>query len=268
MTKAGITIHRNTCGVAQISLDSDGKKKVHLVDGEDITGADVVLMAPGRLANTAGLNLEKVGVQLTPKGYIQVDEYQTTTTDNIFALGDVCGAVELTPMAIAAGRRLSDRLFGRVANAKVSYENVPTVVFSHPTIGSCGLTEPKALAKYGKDNIKIYKSHFANLFYGIFDRDDLKSKTVMKLIVAGKEEQVVGVHVIGMGADEMMQGIGIAIKMGATKADFDSCVAIHPTASEEFVTMGTWGTSPAYSGAVVPPLLGASAGEPTLNSKM
>jgi glutathione reductase (NADPH) len=273
MQKAGITIHRNTNGVAQVSLDAEGKKKVHLVNGEDITGADVVLMAPGRvpntiLPNTEGLNLDKIGVKLDAKNYIVVDEYQNTSSDNIFALGDVCGVVELTPMAIAAGRRLSDRIFGGIPNAKVSYENVPTVVFSHPTIGTVGLTEPQALEKYGKDNIKIYKSSFANLFYGIFDSDEKKSKTVMKLITAGKEEKVVGVHVLGMGADEMMQGIGIAVKMGATKADFDSCVAIHPTASEEFVTMGAWGTSPQVSGAVVSPLMGAPPGEPTLNSKM
>jgi glutathione reductase (NADPH) len=273
MQKAGITIHRNTNGVGQVSLDAEGKRKVHLVDGEDIMGADVVLMAPGRLPNTIlpnteGLNLEKVGVKLDAKNYVVVDEYQNTSVDNIFALGDVCGVVELTPMAIAAGRRLSDRIFGGIPDAKVSYENVPTVVFSHPTIGTVGLTEPQALEKYGRDNIKIYKSTFANLFYGIFDSDEKKSKTVMKLITAGKEEKVVGVHVMGMGADEMMQGIGIAVKMGATKADFDSSVAIHPTAAEEFVTMGTWGTSPQVSGAVVSPLMGAPPGEPTLNSKM
>ena len=250
MQRAGITIHRNTAGVSKVTLDDKGKKNVHLVNGEDILGVDVVLVAPGRSPNTEGLNLDKVGVKLDRKGCIEVDDYQNTSVDNIFALGDVCGKVELTPMAIAAGRRLSDRLFGGLPQAKVSYQDVPTVVFAHPTIGTVGLTEPKAIEKYGKENIKIYKSKFANLFYGIFDDDEAKSKTTMKLITAGQEEKVVGVHVIGMGADEMMQGIGIAVKMGATKADFDSCVAIHPTAAEELATMGAWGTSPQVSGAV------------------
>jgi glutathione reductase (NADPH) len=269
MQKAGIIIHRNTAGVKQVSLDDkqSGTKTVTLVNGEVIEGANVVIMAPGRLPNTEGLNLEGVGVELNAKGFIQVDEYQNTSADNIFALGDVCGRVELTPMAIAAGRRLSDRLFGGMKDAKVSYEEVPTVVFSHPTIGTIGLTEPQAIQKYGADNIKIYRSKFANLYYGIFDSDDLKSKTTMKLITAGVNELVVGVHVIGMGADEMMQGFGIAVKMGATKADFDSAIAIHPTAAEELVTMGAWGTSPQISGAIHSPLMGAPPAEPTL-SKM
>jgi glutathione reductase (NADPH) len=129
------------------------------------------------------------------------------------------------------------------------------------------LTEPQAIQTYGADNIKIYRSKFANLYYGIFDSDDLKSKTTMKLITAGVNELVVGVHVIGMGADEMMQGFGIAVKMGATKADFDSAIAIHPTAAEELVTMGAWGTSPQISGAIHSPLMGAPPAEPTL-SKM
>ena len=174
-------------------------------------------------------------------------------------------------MAIAAGRRLADRLFGgpEFAQAKVSYDLVPTVVFTHPTIGTIGLTEPKAVAKYGAENVKVYSSKFADSHYGIFQVDpDEKPKTHMKLICAGEEEKVVGVHVIGKGSDEMMQGFGVALKMGATKADFDSCVAIHPTASEELVTMGTWGTSPEATGAKVSPLNGAAPGEPTLKSKI
>jgi glutathione reductase (NADPH) len=268
--KQGITIHRNTNGVKKIEV-VDGKKKVTMHNDEVIEGADIVLMAPGRIPMMDGLNLDKVGVKLVGgKGYIEVDEYQNTSVDNIFALGDVCGKVELTPMAIAAGRRLADRLFGGVEKAKASYDNVPTVVFSHPPIGGCGLTEPQAIAKYGQDNVKIYKSKFANLFYGIFDvpSPDDKPKTFIKVICAGEDEQVVGLHVIGMGADEMMQGFGVAMKMGCTKADLDSCVAIHPTASEELVTMGTWGTSPLESGAKVPPVLGAPSKEPKLKSKM
>jgi len=163
---------------------------------------------------------------------------------------------------------------GETANTvatKVSYETVPTVVFSHPPIGTCGLSEPEAIAKYGQDNIKIYKSTFANMLYGIFDVEaDDKPKTMMKLITAGSEELVVGIHILGMGADEMLQGFGVAMKMGATKADLDSCIAIHPTAAEELVTMGAWGLSPQVSGAKVSPLNGAKGPEPTtsMNSKM
>lgn len=129
MQKAGITIHRNTAGVSQVSLDNQGKKKVSLVNGEEIHGADVVIMAPGRIPNVEGLNLEQVGVSLSNKGFIQVDEYQNTSCPNIFALGDVCGHVELTPMAIAAGRRLSDRIFGGIPQAKVSVCDASLTVY-------------------------------------------------------------------------------------------------------------------------------------------
>jgi glutathione reductase (NADPH) len=269
MQRQGITIHRNTGGVANIEVDAaSGDKTVHLVtEGmPPIVGAQVVLMAPGRLPNTETLNLAKVGVSLIPnKTYIQVDDFQTTSVSNIYALGDVCGAVELTPMAIAAGRRLADRIFGGIAGSKTSYELVPTVVFSHPTIGTIGMTEKAAVAKYGQDNIKVYKSKFPNLYYGPFSMEsDEKPKTLMKLVCAGTTELVVGLHIIGMAADEMLQGFGVAMKMGATKADFDSSIAIHPTGSEELVTMGTWGTSPQFSGAKVSPLMGASPPEPTL----
>jgi glutathione reductase (NADPH) len=167
--------------------------------------------------------------------------------------------------AIAAGRRLADRLFGPPLfnKAKVSYENVPTVIFSHPPVGTIGLTEKESIAKYGLENITIYHSRFSNLYYGPWNVDSqMKPKTAMKLVCAGSNELVVGLHVIGMGADEMLQGFGIAMKMGATKADFDSCVAIHPTAAEEFVTMFPWGLGSQTSGARVSPLNGASSPDP------
>jgi len=270
MIKSGIKLHRLTNGVKKIELDSTGKKIVEFHSGDFLYGIDIVLMAAGRGPNVDGLNLEKIGVKQGRQGHIEVDEFSNSSVESIKALGDVCGQVELTPMAIAAGRRLADRLFGGKHEAKVSYEYVPTVVFSHPPIGTCGLTEKKAIEKYGVENIKVYKSKFANLFYGIFDMSpDDKPKTSMKLVCAGEEEKVVGIHVIGMGADEMMQGFGVAMKMGATKADLDSCVAIHPTASEELVTMGTWGTSPQFTGAKHSPLNGAAPAEPTLTkSKM
>lgn len=266
MQRQGINIYRNNNGVEKIELDSDGLKKITLKNGEVIEGVDVVLMATGRRPNVDPLNLPGAGVKQNKGGHIVVDDYSATNVDGVFALGDVCGNVELTPMAIAAGRRLADRLFGgpEWKDAKVSYEHVPTVVFSHPPIGTLGLTEPQAVAKYGEDKIKVYRSKFANLYYGPWQVEaDDKPKTAMKIICAGEEELVVGLHVIGMGADEMLQGFGIAMKMGATKADFDACVAIHPTASEEFVTMFPWGLSKQATGAKHSPLNGASGPEPS-----
>eukprot|EP00554_Chaetoceros_debilis_P005839 CAMPEP_0194078934 /NCGR_PEP_ID=MMETSP0149-20130528/5222_1 /TAXON_ID=122233 /ORGANISM="Chaetoceros debilis, Strain MM31A-1" /LENGTH=498 /DNA_ID=CAMNT_0038760289 /DNA_START=15 /DNA_END=1511 /DNA_ORIENTATION=- len=268
MVRSGIRIHRFSGGVAKIT-NANGKKTITTHSGDMIYGVDCVIVAPGRAPNVEGLFLDKAKVLLTHKGYIQVDKHQKTTSPSIFALGDVCGRVELTPMAIAAGRRLADRLLGNLANAKVSYETVPSVVFSHPPIGTIGLTEEQAVAKYGQDNLKLYKSSFANLFYGIFDVNSAdKPQTRMKLICAGDDELVVGIHCIGMGVDEMMQGFGIAMRMGATKADFDNTIAIHPTASEELVTMGTWGTSTLITGAKANTLNGEAGAGPKLKSKM
>jgi glutathione reductase (NADPH) len=140
-------------------------------------------------------------------------------------------------VAIAAGRLLADRLFNGVDTAKLDYTNIPTVVFSHPTIGTCGMTEAEAVDAFGADAVKVYQSTFTNMYYAL---SELKRGTMMKMICAGPEQRVVGLHVAGMGADEMMQGFSVAMKMGATKADFDSAVAIHPTASEELVTMQPW----------------------------
>ena len=177
MVKAGIHMHRNTNGVAKIELMENGQKKVTTVSGEVIDGVDVVLMAAGRVPlvddldlakteegapvqpNVDGMELDAAGVKLDKHKYIVVDDFQNTSVPHIKAIGDVCGKIELTPMAIAAGRRLSDRLFGsNKANSKTSYELVPTVVFSHPPIGTIGLTEAQAIEKYGQDNVKIYKS--------------------------------------------------------------------------------------------------------------
>lgn len=265
MQRQGIEIYRNTNGVERI--ETDGKlKTVYLKSGEKIEGVDVVLMAPGRRPNVDKLELGNAGVETLTGGYVKTNEYSETNVGGVYALGDVCGKVELTPMAIAAGRRLSDRLFGAREwnDAKVSYDLVPTVIFSHPPIGTIGLTEKEAIEKYGTDNVKVYKSKFTNLYYGPWQVEpEDKPKTAMKLVCAGDEELVVGLHVIGMGADEMLQGFGIALKMGATKADFDSCVALHPTAAEEFVTMSPWGMSPQKSGAIQFPLNGAPVPEPS-----
>ncbi|KAI8324080.1 glutathione-disulfide reductase [Martensiomyces pterosporus] len=198
---------------------------------------DCVLWAVGRKPNTEALNLTAVpGVELNRTGHIVADEFQNTGVSGVYALGDVYGKSELTPVAIAAGRRLADRLFGgkRFANSKLDYVNIPTVIFGHPPAGTIGLSEAEAKAAYGADNIKVYNTRFTNMYNAL---TPYKPPTAMKLVVAGPEEKVVGLHIIGRGCDEILQGFGVAIKMGATKSDFDNCVAIHPTSGEEIVTM-------------------------------
>ena len=202
-------------------------------DGREFGPVDCFLWAVGRAPNIERLDLENAEVEHDGYGYIRVDKYQATNVDNIFAIGDVTGAVQLTPVAIAAGRRLADRLYGGMDGRHLDYTNIPTVIFSHPPMGTVGMTEPEARAEYGRD-VKVYTSSFVPMYYALGTR---KIRTNMKLIVVGREERVVGCHVIGDGADEMLQGFAVAIKMGATKQDFDDTVAIHPTSAEEFVTM-------------------------------
>ena len=206
---------------------------IHFEDGSSHTASQVI-WATGRRPNVDGLELEKAGVTLNERGFIQVDEYQNTVVDGIYALGDVTGEKELTPVAIKAGRTLSERLFNGKTSAKMDYTTIPTVVFSHPAIGTVGLTEDQAIKEYGKDNIKVYKSSFASMYSAVTNH---RQESRFKLITTGADEKVVGLHGLGYGVDEMIQGFAVAIKMGATKADFDATVAIHPTASEEFVTM-------------------------------
>ncbi|KAL1418948.1 hypothetical protein MTO96_005489 [Rhipicephalus appendiculatus] len=194
---------------------------------------DLVLWAVGRKPHV-DLDLHHAGVELDKTGHIKVDEYQNTTSPGVYALGDVCGKWLLTPVAIAAGRCLSERLFNNKPDCKLVYENIPTVIFSHPPIGTIGMTLAQAEAKYGAQEIRTYRSTFTPMYYSMTER---KSKCSMMLVCAGPDERVVGLHMIGDSADEILQGFGVAIKMGATKAQFDSCVAIHPTSAEELVTM-------------------------------
>lgn len=203
-------------------------------DKQQITGVDALIWAIGRTPNIADLNLEAVHVKLTDKGYIAVDAAQQTSNKHIYAVGDVTGKIELTPVAIAAGRRLSERLFNHQHGNELDYNNVPTVVFSHPPIGTIGLTEKEAREKFGTDKVKIYHSEFNPMYYGLSEH---KIKTFMKLVCVDDEERIVGLHLIGRDADEILQGFAVAVKMGATKKDFDNTVAIHPTSAEEFVTM-------------------------------
>ncbi len=204
-----------------------------LTDGRTLPTIDAVFWAIGRHANTKGLGLESANVQVDREGHIVADEFQNTSTPGVYALGDVAGHATLTPVAVAAGRKLADRLFGGKPEAKLDYTDIPSVVFSHPPIGTVGLSEPDARKLHG-DDVKVYSARFVNMFHAVTEH---KPPTHMKIVTVGKEERVVGVHVIGRGADEMIQGFAVAVKLRATKADFDRTVAIHPTAAEEFVTM-------------------------------
>ncbi len=212
---------------------SDDGLVLHAGDGRTFGPVDCLLWAVGRSPNTETLDAAKAGVHMDDSGFVPVDEYQQTNVDNIFAIGDVTGRAALTPVAIAAGRRLADRLYGGMEGRHLEYRTIPTVIFSHPTIGTVGLTEDEARAEYG-DDVKVYTSGFTGMYYALGDD---KQRSVMKLITAGPDERVVGCHVIGEGADEMLQGFAVAVRMGATKADFDDTVAIHPTSAEELVTM-------------------------------
>ena len=232
MAKSGPTLHTHA-NATEVVKNADDSLTISFDNGETIT-VDCLIWAIGRAANTSGFGLEKTGVKLTEKGTIYSDEFENTSVPGIYALGDVTGKLDLTPVAVKAGRQLSERLFNNKADAKLDYTDVATVVFSHPVIGSVGLTEEKAVAKYGAENIKVYKSSFTTMYTALGDN---RQPSTMKLVTLGEDEKIIGLHGIGYGVDEMIQGFSVAIKMGATKADFDNTVAIHPTGSEEFVTM-------------------------------
>lgn len=238
INKLGINIIKQSGSIKSIEKGDGNIKKVTLGNGETYE-VDEVLFTVGR-KSLLGINLDAVNVKVNDKNQVIADEYQVTSNSKIFSLGDVVGKVELTPVAIAAGRKLSNRLFSGKAefeDDKLDYTNIPSVVFSHPESGSIGLTTDEAIEEYGKDNIKTYNAKFNAMYYAMMDSDDLKSPTVYKIIVEGPNEKVVGLHLVGDSSAEILQGFGVAIKMGATKKDFDNCVAIHPTSAEELVTM-------------------------------
>lgn len=240
MKAHGPHLHANTT-VKLLAKEADGTTSIHTKDGSKLTGFDVVLTAIGRTPVTKTLNLEAAGVKTDKRGFIIVDEFENTTADGVVALGDATTTgYELTPVAIAAGRRLADRLFGGEPRAKIEYSDIATVVFSHPPIGTIGLTEPEAIAQFGKDQVRVKQARFASMLY-TFNAAEGKVKTALKLVLVGEKEKVVGLHCIGPFSDEMLQGFAVAIKMGATRSDFDASVAIHPTVAEEMVTMGGWG---------------------------
>jgi glutathione reductase (NADPH) len=230
MTKAGATILR---GFDVARLDRTGDELVLSArDGRAVRG-ELLLWAVGRVPVTRGFGLEELGVVLDVHGHVTVDAFQNTSVPGVYAIGDVTGLAELTPVAIAAGRKLADRLFGREPDARLDYDDIPSVVFSHPPVGFVGLSEPDARARFG-DAVKVYETRFTALYHGVTRR---KTATRMKLVVTGPDERVVGIHVIGLGADELIQGFAVALKMGAKKSDLDRTIAIHPTAAEELVTL-------------------------------
>jgi glutathione reductase (NADPH) len=210
-----------------------GLKTLTAVDGREFPGFDCLLWAVGRSANVAGLDLAKAGIAVDDCNYVVTDGLQNTPVAGLYAIGDVTGRAALTPVAIAAGRRLSDRLFGGKTDRHLEYSMIPTVVFTHPPIGTVGASEAEARAEHG-DAVKVYIADFTPMYHAMTTR---KTHTDMKLICVGPEQRIVGCHIIGTGADEMLQGFAVAIRMGATKRDFDDTVAIHPTSAEELVTM-------------------------------
>lgn len=233
MADDGLTLHTHATP-KEVIKNLDNSITLVLEDGRTQT-VDALIWAIGRKPLTQDLGLDNAGVLTNTQGKIMTDKFQNTNVSGIYAVGDVIeNGIELTPVAVAAGRRLSERLFNKKPDEHLDYTLVPTVVFSHPPIGTIGLSEDAAKEQFGDDNVKVYQSNFTPMYSAITNH---RQPCRMKLICAGNDEKIVGLHGIGFGVDEMIQGFAVAIKMGATKADFDDTVAIHPTGAEEFVTM-------------------------------
>jgi len=224
VTRARVTRVGKASGAIRIECDN----------GQAVERQDTLIWAVGRRSNADKFDLDRTGVKVNDAGDIITDGYQTTNVAGIYAIGDTTGQFELTPVAIAAGRRLADRVFGGMTERRLVYENIPTVLFTHPPIGTVGLTEEGAAQKFGAAAVKVYEVGFTPMYHALTHR---KVKCAMKLVVAGPEEKVVGLHIVGTGADEMLQGFAVAVRMGTTKRDLDDAVAIHPTVAEELVTL-------------------------------
>lgn len=220
--------------VKKLERAADGTITIHSEDDQHIGGFDQVVWAVGRETLIEPLQLENAGLSANGKGFIEVDELHKTAVENIYAIGDVTGQPQLTPVAIRAGRYLAERLYNNKPHLILDLHAVPTVIFSHPPVGTVGLAEHDARKEFGHDNVKVYTSVFTPMRYAFTQH---QIKTALKLVVVGEEERVVGIHIVGDGADEMLQGFAVAVQMNATKADLDATIAIHPSSSEELVTM-------------------------------
>lgn len=231
MEQNGPTLHKYTSfdeyrqEDGQIACYQNGEKKLVV---------DRVIMAVGRQANSDNIGIENVAVETDETGFVLVNDFHQTKTPHIYAIGDIIGKIDLTPVAIRAGRQISEFLFNNAKTSAIDYTNVPTVVFSHPAIGTIGYSEAEAIEKFGADDIKVYRNKFFSMYASASWH---REPCYFKLVCQGPEETVIGLHGIGEGVDEMIQGFGVAMKMRATKEQFDSVIAIHPTGSEEFVTM-------------------------------
>lgn len=203
-------------------------------EGYEPKTAEAVLCAAGIRPNTDGIGLEDLGIKMGRAGNIIVDDYENTSLPGIYAIGDATGKVILTPVAKTAGSRLATRLFGGDPSSKLDYSIIPSVAFTHPPMGKVGMTEEQAKATYGEKHVKVYKQKFTQLFYEVTKH---KQPTLIKLVCKLPEERVIGVHAIGRGVDEMIQGYSVALTAGATKMDYDNTLAIHPTTSEAFVAL-------------------------------
>lgn len=233
MDKEGIKLHTHST-LKEVVKNEDGSLTIELEDGQSQT-VDCLIWAVGREPATDVINLEVTGVETNSIGKVKVDKFQNTNVEGIYVVGDIIeNSIDLTPVAVAAGRRLSERLFNNKPNEHLDYNLVPTVIFTHPPIGTVGLSEMQAIEQYGEEDVKCYTSTFTPMYSAVTQH---RQKCTMKLVCLGEEEKIIGLHGIGFGVDEMIQGFAVAIKMGATKADFDNTVAIHPTGAEEFVTM-------------------------------
>ncbi|VVP85277.1 glutathione-disulfide reductase [Pseudomonas fluorescens] len=232
LTKRGLDLQFNA-DIERIDKQADGSLKATLKDGRELE-ADCIFYATGRRPMLDNLGLENTDVQLTDKGFIKVDEQYQTSEPSILALGDVIGRVQLTPVALAEGMAVARRLFKPEQYRPVDYKMIPTAVFSLPNIGTVGLTEEEA-REAGHD-VVIFESRFRPMKLTL---TECQEKTLMKLVVDGKTDKVLGCHMVGPDAGEIVQGLAIALKAGATKRDFDDTIGVHPTAAEEFVTMRT-----------------------------
>jgi glutathione reductase (NADPH) len=232
MQSEGIA-HHEGCAVQGVRRDGDALW-LDCADHARHGPYDCVVSAVGRVPNVESLGLEVVGVATNAADEIVTDAFENSSVEGVYALGDVNGKRQLTPVAIAAGRRLADRLFGGKPDAHLDYECIPSVVFSHPPVGSVGLSEIEARRRFGDEHVHVRRARFAPMLWSLAGRE---GRTLMKLVCAGDDERVVGLHGVGPGMDEMLQGFAVALRMGATYADFLKTVAIHPTSAEEFVTM-------------------------------